>query len=195
MNGVYLLQNEIKHYEWGSPKFIPELLQIKNDDNKPYSELWMGAHHSSPSLALAGTSSSALDVLIESDKKFFLGDKLLAQFDGLPYLLKLLAAEKPLSIQAHPNLEQAKRGFEKENRQNIPLDGHLRNYKDANHKPEILCAISPFRALCGFRPVKEIGGLLKKLNCPELLFLHTLFSEVFFSGGGGGMKKIRINYF
>ncbi|MDR3301343.1 MAG: mannose-6-phosphate isomerase, class I [Spirochaetaceae bacterium] len=187
MEGVYLLQNEIKHYDWGSPKCIPELLQIKNDTGEPYAELWMGAHRASPSRAIVEIGTTPLDALIESDKKFFLGATLAAHGGGFPYLFKLLAAEKPLSIQAHPNREQAKCGFTRENQKKIPLDGRRRNYKDANHKPEILCAISPFRALCGFRPVHEIAGLLKKLDCPQFTFLSASFLHV---GEGEGYKLL-----
>jgi mannose-6-phosphate isomerase len=171
MDGVYPLKNAIKHYDWGSPEFIPTLLQIKNAEGKPHAELWMGAHPSSPSLALDEGALIPLDALIDRDKRFFLGEKIASEFDSLPYLFKLLAAKNPLSLQAHPNLEQAKRGFARENQQNRALDDRTRNYKDANHKPEMLCAISPFRVLCGFRAPAEIAALLKKFDCPALSFL------------------------
>ncbi|MDR2865709.1 MAG: mannose-6-phosphate isomerase, class I [Spirochaetaceae bacterium] len=175
MNAIYLLKNEIKHYDWGSTAWIPELLDQSNEKGEPYAELWMGVHPSGMSLADGRDSTIALKTLIESNKQFFLGRQVKNKFNGLPYLFKLLAAEKPLSIQAHPNLEQAKRGFERENERAMTLDNPSRNYKDANHKPEIICALSPFRAMCGFRTIPDIISLLKKFNCPVVLPLIKIF--------------------
>jgi mannose-6-phosphate isomerase len=169
MKGIYTLQNEIKHYEWGSTKFIPRLLRIENDRDEPYAEVWMGAHPSGMSCALETSEKLPLATLIDRDKNFFLGAACAKRFDALPFLLKLLAAEKPLSIQAHPSLEQARRGFDAENARGIALSAPERNYKDANHKPEIICALSDFCAMCGFREAAEIIALLKKLNAPAAL--------------------------
>ncbi|MDR2730278.1 MAG: mannose-6-phosphate isomerase, class I [Treponema sp.] len=147
MADIYKLTNKIQHYDWGSPDAIPRLLGIQNKDALPWAEMWMGTHPLAPSL---------IDVN---------GKKLnLEQIAGsLPYLFKLIAADKPLSIQAHPNLIQAREGFERENRAGIALDDPARNYKDANHKPEILCALTPFTVMAGFRPPVKILGHLEAL--------------------------------
>lgn len=175
MKGIYKLHNEIKHYDWGSPRFIPEFLRIKNEAGRPCAELWMGAHPSGMSFILDDDGRHPLDAFIGRDKPYFLGAPCAKQFGALPFLLKLLAAEKPLSIQAHPNLEQAKRGFERENALGIALCAPERNYKDANHKPEIICALSDFRAMCGFRDIAEIICLFEKLNAPfSRIFLGSL---------------------
>ena len=113
--------------------------------------------------AIAGGKLS-LDEYIARNPEAAVGARVARVFGGLPFLFKLLAAEKPLSIQAHPSLEQAREGWARENAARIPLDAPHRNYKDANHKPEILCALSPFRAMCGFRERDEIRRLLDTLD-------------------------------
>jgi mannose-6-phosphate isomerase len=127
----------------------------------------MGAHPSAPSaIAEIGTS---LDILIRQSPAALLGDRCKDHFgDGLPFLLKLLAAERPLSIQAHPDKNQAEDGWKRENAAAVPLDAASRNYRDDNHKPEILCALTPFQALCGFRPVQEIRNLLDAFGASVL---------------------------
>jgi mannose-6-phosphate isomerase len=186
VKGIYKLQNEIKHYEWGSPTFIPALLRIENTRAEPYAEVWMGAHPSGRSYTLVDGEKLPLDTLIDRDRQYFLGAACAKKFNALPFLLKLLAAEKPLSIQAHPNLEQAGRGFEKENLLGIALSAPERNYKDANHKPEIICALSDFRAMCGFRDAAEIIVLLKKLNAPSALPLISALAD----GKGNGSYQL-----
>jgi mannose-6-phosphate isomerase len=159
--GLYLLKNPVKHYPWGSPRWIPDLLGIDNGGGEPWAELWMGAHPASPSaLCVQGTEKS-LGQLIAADPLRYLGEEWAAG-GTLPFLFKLLAASRPLSIQAHPGKEQARQGWLRENEQGIPLDAPERNYRDDNHKPEIICALSPFTALCGFRPPAEIGILLSR---------------------------------
>jgi mannose-6-phosphate isomerase len=119
----------------------------------------MGVHPSGPSRVLRGEEETPLAELIAEDPALYLGGEAAERFGGLPFLFKLLAAGKPLSIQAHPNLEQAREGFKRENEAGIPLDAANRNYRDSNHKPEIVCAITPFTALCGFREPDEIKEL------------------------------------
>jgi mannose-6-phosphate isomerase len=169
---LYKLQNTVKHYEWGSPVHIPALLGLDNSRATPWAELWMGVHPGGPS-RIAGNRASArnpakpspvgelsLGDLIAADPERHLGRSALENFGGLPFLFKLLAAAKPLSIQAHPNREQAQEGWRRENERGLPLEAPNRNYKDDSHKPEILCALNPFTAMCGFRPPEEIGELL-----------------------------------
>ena len=153
---VFLLKNEFKHYDWGSTEWIPDLLGLENMDFRPWAEMWMGTHPAGPSKtdALAGI------------------EPLKTVSGELPFLLKLLAAAKPLSIQAHPNLEAAVAGFARENGQGIPLDDPRRNYKDPCHKPEIICALTPFTAMAGFRERNKIVELLDAFACPALVPLR-----------------------
>jgi mannose-6-phosphate isomerase len=157
---LFRLKNTVKHYPWGSPKWIPRLLNTVNETGEPWAELWMGVHPGGPSLAESGGGAVPLDALINKEPARLLGEAVNAGFGGLPFLLKILAAEKPLSVQAHPSLRQAREGWERENRAGIPLSAPDRNYRDANHKPEILAALTPFRALCGFREIPETVKLL-----------------------------------
>jgi mannose-6-phosphate isomerase len=142
---LYKLINSVKHYDWGSPQWIPELMGKENRDKEPWAELWMGVHGGGPSKAESGGKTL--------DLRDLAGD--------LPFLFKFLAAARPLSIQAHPNPEQARAGFERENRAGIPVSAPERNYKDPCHKPEILCALSPFTAMAGFREKTQTGELLR----------------------------------
>jgi mannose-6-phosphate isomerase len=160
---VYKLKNTVKNYEWGSPQWLPEFLGERNISRIPWAELWMGVHPSGPSRITgeAERGELLLPDLIARNPRYFLGEETGRNFGGLPFLFKVLAAAKPLSIQAHPDAEQARQGWERENSRAVPLDAPERNYKDPNHKPEILCALSRFKAMCGFRPPEEIRGLLE----------------------------------
>jgi mannose-6-phosphate isomerase len=129
-------------------------------ENGPYAELWMGSHAGSPSLVSLPSGEISLGELIARDPQHYLGEKTAKRYGALPFLFKLLAAEKPLSIQAHPNLAQAREGFERENRAGLAQDAPNRNYRDSNHKPEIICALTPFTGMCGFRSPDEIRRLL-----------------------------------
>jgi mannose-6-phosphate isomerase len=161
---VFKLQNAIKPYDWGSPFFIPELLGLENSEGGPWAELWMGVHPGGPSMVRReGEAPLALSRLIEEDPPLYLGPELAESRGGLPFLFKFLAAARPLSIQAHPSLNHAREGFERENRAGLPLAAPHRNYKDPNHKPELVCAISPFTALAGFREAGALGEFLAEL--------------------------------
>lgn len=170
MRTIKLLKNTVQNYAWGSPSAIPELLGVENPEHEPKAELWMGAHPKAPSLVNTGGKWVSLKDLIEKYPIELLGkDVALAFGNKLPYLFKVLAAAKPLSIQAHPSLNQAKEGFERENRDGIPMDAPDRNYKDDNHKPECICALSSsFWALYGFRDAGDILEIMTK-NCPAVL--------------------------
>jgi mannose-6-phosphate isomerase len=166
MIGICLLKNTIQKYAWGSYTAIPELLGNDSPARIPQAELWMGAHPKAPSMATCQGKQVSLLKLVEKHPKAILGEKVAEKFQcRLPYLFKVLAAAKPLSIQAHPSLDQAKEGFERENRLGIPFGASNRNYKDDNHKPECICALSGFWALNGFRKISAMIPLLQRI-CP-----------------------------
>ncbi|WP_171832087.1 mannose-6-phosphate isomerase, class I [Oceanispirochaeta sp. M1] len=159
------MENLIQDYPWGSKSYLQNLLNIKEDG--PLAELWMGVHPRGMSkVDISGSTSLSLDEFIKEDAQDRLGKDVLRRFGNLPYLFKFLAAGEPLSIQAHPNKKQAEEGFDRENKKAVPLDAFNRNYKDDNHKPEIVCAITDYWAMKGFRRPDEIkkyfGGF-----CPE----------------------------
>lgn len=163
---IHLLKNPVQEYAWGSRTAIAELLGNRASE-KPQAELWMGAHPKAPSMVHWRNEPVSLDRLIEKYPDEILGKAAALKFRGrLPYLFKVLAAGQPLSIQAHPDLEQARKGFAQENRMNIPLNAPKRNYKDDNHKPECICALTDFWALKGFRDISAILSLTGWI-CPE----------------------------
>ena len=167
MTGICLLKNPIQEYAWGSYTAIPELLGSDSPAKTPQAELWMGAHPKAPTKVKCNGKWRSLLALIDENSKDILGEKVAPKFQNrLPYLFKVLAAAKPLSIQAHPSLEQAKKGFKRENKLSIPLDAPDRNYKDDNHKPECICALTFFWALNGFRKISAIVSLLERI-CPQ----------------------------
>jgi len=159
------MKNTVQDYAWGSYTAIPELLGQKANVDKPQAELWMGAHPKAPSMVQCNSEWMSLLKLIETNPEDILGKRASKKFNNsLPFLFKVLAAAKPLSIQAHPSRDQAKEGFERENRLGIPFDAPHRNYRDPNHKPECICALTPFWALNGFRKISEMVSLFRKVN-------------------------------
>ncbi|MEA1926564.1 MAG: mannose-6-phosphate isomerase, class I [Candidatus Auribacterota bacterium] len=157
----YRLKNTIQHYSWGSRTFIPELLGKSSPAENPWAELWMGDHPRAPSRAITPEGEIPLSRLIHLDPRGMLGE---GKADTLPFLFKVLAAAHPLSIQAHPNLDQARKGYARENAAGISPDAFQRNYKDPYHKPELICALTPFEALSGFRGPGEIADLMTYLE-------------------------------
>ncbi|WP_066944391.1 mannose-6-phosphate isomerase, class I [Streptomyces lushanensis] len=162
------LSNTVRPYAWGSTTLIPELLGAV-PTGEPQAEMWMGAHPGAPSRLDRGSGEQALSGLIDADPEAELGVAATAKFGPrLPFLLKLLAAGSPLSLQVHPNLAQAKEGYAREESRGVPIDAPYRNYKDANHKPELICALTPFDGLCGFRTPHEAAELLARLDVDSL---------------------------
>ncbi|MEL7156622.1 MAG: mannose-6-phosphate isomerase, class I [Actinomycetota bacterium] len=143
-----LLQGSIQPYTWGDPTAIPEL-QGRTPSGGPEAELWLGAHPAAPSRLLG--LDRTLDEAVAEDPAGFLGAPVRDRFGRFPFLLKVLAAAEPLSIQVHPSLAQAKTGFEREERHGPAIDDPGRTYRDDNHKPELICALTDFEAKCGFR--------------------------------------------
>jgi mannose-6-phosphate isomerase len=163
---MWQLMNTVRHYPWGSRTVIPELLGELSPADTPYAELWMGAHPDAPSVLSSGTP---LDKAIQEQPDLLLGAAVRERFgDRLPFLMKVLAAEQPLSLQAHPTMEEARAGFAAEEAAGVPHDDPTRTFKDPFHKPELLLALTTFEALCGFRPVEESLHCLAKLQVPEL---------------------------
>ncbi len=168
MKTIGILKNTVQDYAWGSLTAIPELLG-QPATARPQAELWMGAHPKAPSQAYHDGKWESLLQAIEAHPADVLGKEAAEKFGGkLPYLFKVLAAVKPLSIQAHPNLQQAREGFARENRMGISLMSSNRNYKDDNHKPECICALTRFWGMNGFRRIPEIIIYLDSL-CKDVL--------------------------
>ncbi|MGQ4712789.1 mannose-6-phosphate isomerase, class I [Streptomyces anulatus] len=160
--------NTVRHYSWGSATAIPELAGVE-PDGTPQAELWMGAHPAAPSLVRRHGEPQPLDRVIEERPETELGEPVLRRFGPrLPFLLKLLAAEAPLSLQVHPDLAGAAAGFKRENGQGVPLDAPHRNYRDDNHKPEMIVALGSFEGLCGFRTARDCAGLLSALHLDDI---------------------------
>ena len=165
MSGIYRLKGTVKHYDWGGFSFIPSLLKIENKEHRPFAEYWMGTH-------------SLGNSLVELPDG---GEKVLSDLaPNLPYLLKVLDVKNMLSIQVHPSKAAAEIEFARENAEGIPLDSPKRNYKDDNHKPEMLVALSDFWLLHGFKPEKELVYTL--LNVVELRELLPVFNQSGYAG-------------
>lgn len=136
----------VQHYDWGDPDFIPELLGASRD-GRPWAELWFGTHHSAPARLLTGDGPPLSSVTGE-----------------MSMLVKILACSSPLSLQTHPTAEQARAGFAREERGGLPRTDPMRLYRDDSDKPEMIVALTPFEALCGFAPVGQSVELLESMG-------------------------------
>jgi mannose-6-phosphate isomerase len=173
---VIRLTNPLQQYAWGSMTAIPDLLGFPAT-SEAVAESWMGAHPSAPSRVTTADGETGLDLMIAADAEVLLGSDVVARFGtALPYLLKIIAAERPLSLQVHPDIEQARRGFAAEEAAGIPVDAPYRNYRDRNHKPELVYALTPFETLCGFRAPQRVAELLRGLDAPLAKQLHGLLT-------------------
>ncbi|HCM9500780.1 mannose-6-phosphate isomerase [Enterobacter roggenkampii] len=169
------LINSVQNYAWGSKTALTDLYGIANPNNLPMAELWMGAHpKSSSKIEDASGQARSLRDVIDGDKAALLGDKVAQRFGELPFLFKVLCADQPLSIQVHPNKQASEIGFAKENAAGIPLDAAERNYKDPNHKPELVFALTPFLAMNAFREFSEIISLLQPVSGANNAIAHFL---------------------
>lgn len=173
---VFKLQGKVQHYAWGGASYIPQLLHIDNPDNKPFAEYWMGAHDNAPAeLVEENGSVLSLNEYIREHPQESLGTYTAGRFGRLPYLLKILDVKDMLSIQVHPTKRNAELEFAAENKKGVALNAPNRNYKDDNHKPELMLALSEFYLLHGFKREEE---LLKTLRAvPELAFLAPVFER------------------
>ncbi|RQM78715.1 mannose-6-phosphate isomerase, class I [Aeromonas jandaei] len=163
-----LMQNPIQGYDWGSHDSLTTLFGIANPEGKPQAELWMGAHPNGCSDVVVAGQPQKLSTLIERAPAAVLGEATLARFGSLPFLFKVLCAEKALSIQVHPSKAQAEAGFAKEEAAGIDAKAANRNYKDPNHKPELVFALTPYQAMNGFRAIPAILALFERVNLPAI---------------------------
>ena len=157
------LRGVVKDYDWGDDRALADLLGHA-PPGRPEAEYWLGTHPGGPAVLIgADGGERSLDVVVGRDPEATLGPAVRARFGDLPFLLKVLAAARPLSIQAHPDLERARAGFAEEEERGIDRAAPGRNYRDPNHKPELICALTRFEAKCGFRPLadsRRLVGLL-----------------------------------
>ncbi|MFB2828974.1 mannose-6-phosphate isomerase, class I [Aeromonas jandaei] len=163
-----LMQNPIQGYDWGSHDSLTTLFGIANPEGKPQAELWMGAHPNGCSDVVVAGQTQKLSALISRAPAAVLGEATLARFGSLPFLFKVLCAEKALSIQVHPSKAQAEAGFAKEEAAGIDIKASNRNYKDPNHKPELVFALTPYQAMNGFRAIPAILALFERVNLPVI---------------------------
>jgi mannose-6-phosphate isomerase class I len=174
----------IQHYAWGDKTFIPDLLGIDNPEGRPFAEVWMGAHPDLPSKIEVKGRPVALNEFVTASAEEILGPAFTREFEGqLPYLFKVLSAGAPLSIQTHPTKERAREGFTREDAAGIPRSAGHRNYRDTNHKPELIAALTEFYGLKGFRPLEEIAQVLT--DVPEFRSLWPDFEPT-----SAGLKSL-----
>jgi len=178
---IFKLEGRIQHYAWGGYEFLPNLLQVPNPAHKPFAEYWMGAHIKAPSMiAVSDEEKKSLDEFIGADPHNLLGDATAAVFGRLPYLLKILDVKDMLSIQVHPSKKDAAAAYEEENLREIAPDDPKRNYKDDNHKPELMYALSEFWLLHGFKTPEKLQKIFSSVR--ELAFLQPVFKKEGYEG-------------
>jgi len=173
MERIYKLKGVVQHYSWGGTNYLPELLGLSNEENKPHAEYWLGAHPKSP--AVIDEQNLSLHDFIKAHPAETLGEQVQSKFGSLPYLFKILDVKNMLSIQVHPSKAAAEEEFEKEERSGIALGAPNRNYKDRNHKPELMVALSDFWLLHGFKKEEDVQEILRSV--PELTFLLPIFGD------------------
>jgi mannose-6-phosphate isomerase len=169
------LDNPVRRYAWGSDSDIPEFLGVSSDGG-PQAEMWMGAHPGDSSRVVRDGATRTLEAVIAASPEAELGADVARAYGGrLPFLLKVLSAARPLSLQVHPDKARAEAAFAAENlaAENLAAESRSganeRDYLDDNHKPELISALRDgFQALCGFRPVAGTIALLEELAVPEL---------------------------
>ncbi|HEY6819010.1 MAG TPA: mannose-6-phosphate isomerase, class I [Mycobacterium sp.] len=166
---MQLLRGAIRTYAWGSRTAIAEFTGRPVPAAHPEAELWLGANPGDPAFLEDPDGEVSLLQAVVADPEGQLGAAARARFgDALPFLLKVLAAEEPLSLQAHPSSEQAAEGYLREERLGIPVNSPVRNYRDSSHKPELLVALQQFEVLAGFRPAAHTIELLRALAVSDL---------------------------
>ena len=187
-----LLRGVIRTYAWGSRTAIADFTGRPSPTAHPEAELWLGAHPADPAFVETESGERSLLEVLRGDPEGQLGPSVRARFgDVLPFLVKVLAADEPLSLQAHPSTAQAVEGYEHEDRMGVPLSSPVRNYRDRSHKPELLIAIEPFEALAGFRPVGRTIELMRALAVSELNpFIELLVGQTEATSGAGALRAL-----
>lgn len=176
LNGkVFKLKGKVMHYAWGGDTFLPDFLGVKNDEHQPFAEYWMGAHPLASSELLTTDGPVSLKELIKQDPVGMLSQEVFDRFGELPYLFKVQDVNEILSIQVHPSKTEAEKGFDREEAAGIPISAPYRNYKDRNHKPEMLVTLSEFWLLHGFRKNSELEKVLEEN--PEFNILLPFFKR------------------
>jgi mannose-6-phosphate isomerase len=175
------IKGKIQHYHWGGFDYIPGLLGLAKTGNKSFAEYWLGTHLLGPAEIIETSDVSSLQEFIQQDPAGTLNNDVYRNFRGLPYLLKILDVRDMLSIQVHPAKTSAEAGFADEEARGVAITSAQRNYKDPNHKPELIAALSEFWLLHGFKPVDVLQKKLQEVK--ELNFLLAVF-------GNGDYKKL-----
>ncbi|MBX2874957.1 MAG: mannose-6-phosphate isomerase, class I [Saprospiraceae bacterium] len=176
MQAIIPLNGVVQHYDWGGFHFLPQLLSTPNAENQPFAELWMGTHKKGTATARLAEGELSLAELINQDPVQVLGKEVATYFKGrLPFLFKILDVRKMLSIQAHPTKQSAEVGYQQENEKGIALDAFHRNYRDDNHKPEVMVALTDFWLLHGFQSQEAIAVILKEN--PAFQPLQAVFAD------------------
>jgi len=173
----FSLKPAFQAYAWGDRSFIQRLCGLSNEIGKPLAEMWLGAHPQAPSLIETTAGEMPLDVFLAQQPEQHLGKAYGIYGGKLPFLLKVLAAEKPLSIQVHPDKLTAKQGFATENEAGIALSATNRSFKDDNHKPELILALTPFTLMRGFRQYDQIINLFQHFAVDDLWSEFRTFSQ------------------
>lgn len=184
-------------YPWGDTHYIQELCHLGELEGSPVAEMWLGAHPLASSELFSDQGAVSLVEAIAADPASHLGQARGVYQNRLPFLCKVLAAAKPLSIQVHPDKATAEMGFTAENARGMALNDPRRSYRDDNHKPELIMALTPFSLMCGFRPYREIADLLSGLGLdkeypqaadfilqPSEQTLRTLYRDVVLGSHG-----------
>jgi mannose-6-phosphate isomerase len=185
MDKFYKIEGQVQNYDWGGDSFIPNLISKKIEENTTYAEYWLGAHLKAPSKVITDKGSVSLELFLNQNPIEKLGEDVASTFGKLPYLFKVLDVKEMLSIQVHPSIKAAKIGYKIENEKGIPLTASNRNFKDENHKPEIMVALTDFWLLHGFLEREKLIKNIKET--PELSFLLNIFLE---NGYLGLYKKV-----
>ncbi|MBS1107459.1 MAG: mannose-6-phosphate isomerase, class [Deltaproteobacteria bacterium] len=168
MQQIVRLEGAVKSYDWGSHTILATLQGKPGPSSEPEAELWLGAHANGSALAvLPDGTRVALGELVERDPRGVLGDAVFARFGArFPFLLKVLAVARALSLQAHPDAEQARAGYQREQGGSVAREARL--YADDRAKPELVLAHTRFHALCGFRPLAEIRAGFERMGLADV---------------------------
>ena len=181
MDLIAQLTGTVKHYEWGGYSFIPSLLNLPNDEKIPFAEYWLGVHPLAEcKLVMSDGSLRLLRDYFTTASPTAMGEYVARRFGTMPYLLKALDVRDMLSIQVHPSKANVIKDFAEEIEMGVPLDSPQRNYKDDNHKPELMVAMGDFWLLHGFKPADEIRKTMQ--GVPELNFLLPVFDQSGYKG-------------